>query len=118
MLNPSRKIELAPREREVLTHFVAGLASKEVAHEMGVSLETVLWYAKRIYRALNVHNRAAAVRIALEHRLVVSADRGSPKREALSASVRPLVGRSDELASLARLLDDHRLVSIVGLGGV
>src|SRR5262245_40230225 len=117
-MNQVRETQLAPREREVLGLFVAGLASKEVAYEMGLTLETVLWYSKRIYKALNVHNRAAAVRIALESGLVPRASDASSQRRAVSASLRPLIGRREELATLARLLDQGRLVSLVGLGGV
>jgi predicted ATPase/DNA-binding CsgD family transcriptional regulator len=117
LTNQPQKAELARREREVLTHFVAGLASKEVAHEMGVSLETVLWYAKRIYRALKVHNRAAAVRVALERGLV-SSSRARPERVAIAASVRPLVGRTEELATIDRLRRESRLICLVGMGGV
>src|SRR5215510_12230450 len=94
------RIDFTPREREVLAHLVAGLASKEVAHEMGVSIETVLWYSKRIYKGLNVHNRAAAVRVAIERGLVARAEQPSAKRAAISESVRPLIGRIDLLAKL------------------
>ena len=85
---------------------------------MGVSIETVLWYSKRIYKGLNVHNRAAAVRVALERGLVAHADRSAADRGAILATVRPLIGRRDLLAKLDGLLDDNRLVSLVGIGGV
>src|SRR5262245_10131193 len=114
----ARKNEFTPREREVLGHLVAGLASKEVAHEMGVSIETVLWYSKRIYKSLNVHNRAAAVRIAVERGLVARSEPASKGRDAIAETVRPLIGRSELLAKLERLLDETRLISLVGMGGV
>src|SRR5215510_14906907 len=94
------------------------MASKEVAYEMGVSIETVLWYSKRIHKSLNVHNRAAAVRVAIESGLVARSDRASEDRRAISATVRPLIGRSNLLARIDRLLDESRLVSLVGIGGV
>ncbi len=42
----------------------------------------------------------------------------APPRAAIATPLTPLVGRSEELDALARLLDEHRLVTLVGPGGV
>ncbi len=58
---PEEKVELAPREREVLDLLAAGAMYKEVARQLGVSRNTVITYIRRIYRKLHVHSRHHAV---------------------------------------------------------
>jgi len=55
------KVELAPREREVLDLLAAGAMYKEVARQLGVSRNTVITYIRRIYKKLHVHSRHHAV---------------------------------------------------------
>ncbi len=52
---------LSVREREVLDLLVAGLASKEIAERLGVSVPTVRWHLRSIYQQLHVHSRVEAV---------------------------------------------------------
>jgi DNA-binding NarL/FixJ family response regulator len=52
---------LNSRETELLGHLAQGLAYKEAAEVMGVSLETVRTFVRRIYEKLQVHTRHAAV---------------------------------------------------------
>jgi LuxR family maltose regulon positive regulatory protein len=52
---------LNARELQVLRLFAAGLTNAEVAQELFISVNTVKWYAKNIYRKLGVHRRARAV---------------------------------------------------------
>ncbi|MGH2586565.1 MAG: response regulator [Dehalococcoidia bacterium] len=61
---------LSPREREVLTLLVDGLMNKEIARRLTVSERTVKFHVASILSKLAVPNRAAAVRVALEQRLV------------------------------------------------
>lgn len=56
---------LTGRERDVLTALCRGLAYKEIAGELGVSVETVRTHIKALYRKLQVTNVAAAVSKAL-----------------------------------------------------
>ena len=49
------------RENELLGLFVKGLSTKEAAHEMGISYETVRDYLKTIYQKLKVRSRTEAV---------------------------------------------------------
>ena len=53
--------ELSPRERSVLDGLVGGLAYKQIADEIGVSIHTVRNYIRRIYEKLHVHTRTEAV---------------------------------------------------------
>ncbi|MDE3066297.1 MAG: response regulator transcription factor [Verrucomicrobiota bacterium] len=53
--------ELSPRERSVLDGLAGGLAYKQIAGQLGVSIHTVRNYIRRIYEKLHVHNRTEAV---------------------------------------------------------
>jgi DNA-binding NarL/FixJ family response regulator len=61
---------LSAREREVLALLVDGLQNKEIAARLVVSERTVKFHVASILAKLDVPNRAAAVRVALEQRLV------------------------------------------------
>lgn len=53
--------ELSPRERSVLDGLTAGLAYKQIADELQVSIHTVRNYIRRIYEKLHVRTRTEAV---------------------------------------------------------
>ena len=53
--------ELSKRENEVLALLAQGYLYKEIADTLGISLETVNTYIRRIYEKLHVHSRAQAV---------------------------------------------------------
>jgi len=55
-MNPSLE-NLGPREQEVLEFLVAGLAYKEIAAELEISVSTVSTYVQRIYEKLHVRSR-------------------------------------------------------------
>jgi len=55
-MNPSAE-NLGPREQEVLEFLVAGLAYKEIAAELQISISTVSTYVQRIYEKLHVRSR-------------------------------------------------------------
>ena len=60
-LNPAD--ELSKRENEVLALLAQGYLYKEIADSMGISLQTVNTYIRRIYEKLHVHSRGQAVAI-------------------------------------------------------
>lgn len=62
-------LHLTERERDVLRGLVRGLAYKQVAAELGVSLDTVRHHIRGIYRKLQVHSVAEAVSRAIRERL-------------------------------------------------
>jgi predicted ATPase/DNA-binding CsgD family transcriptional regulator len=121
MVNAKGIHKLTPREREVLRALATGLSTKEVAAELGLTIETVRSYTKTAYAALGIHNRAEATRAAVEAGLLdlaaSPADERANRREAIARPIRPVIGRDAELAILAERLAEHRLVSIVGIGG-
>lgn len=53
--------KLSAREQEILQELANGNSQKMIAHELGISLETVKTHIKRIYEKLQVHSLAEAV---------------------------------------------------------
>ena len=53
--------DLSPREHSVLDGLAAGLAYKQIADLLGVSIHTVRNYIRRIYEKLHVRSRTEAV---------------------------------------------------------
>ena len=68
---------LSPREREVLGLLGVGLANKEVAARLGISLRTVEGHLGNVFAKLGVSSRTEAVLYALKHRLL-TAEEGMP----------------------------------------
>jgi DNA-binding NarL/FixJ family response regulator len=61
---------LTPREREVLELLVRGLRNKEIAGDLGISEDTARVHLRSIFLKLNVHDRTAALVVALRRGLV------------------------------------------------
>ena len=66
----SSDVELSEREREVLRGMVDGLAKKEIADRLDISIHTVDTYTRRLYRKLHVNTLGGAVAKALREGLV------------------------------------------------
>ena len=58
---PSEDYHLTQRERETLDLLAKGYLYKEIAHELGVRMETVSFHLGNIYRKLHVRTRTEAV---------------------------------------------------------
>ena len=61
---------LTTREGEVLWHLAQGCTYARIADRLGMSTHTVTTHIKSIYRKLDVHCAAAAVRRAIELQLL------------------------------------------------
>jgi len=115
---------LTQRELEVLQLLIEGLTDSEIGQELGLALNTVKWYNKRIYRSLDVSNRTQAATRARERGLV-SAETGGetllPQSSAhpnnLPAQVTSFIGRRQEIEQVQYLLKDTRLLTISGPAG-
>jgi len=59
---------LSPREEEILGLLANGALYKEIASELGISLDTVRTHLRRIYEKFHVHTRTEAVVRYLGHR--------------------------------------------------
>jgi DNA-binding NarL/FixJ family response regulator len=68
-----RTDSLTPRELEILGHIAAGLITREIAKELGVSLKTIENHKQRIFRKLGVQSQAHAVSIAIRRGLLAVA---------------------------------------------
>lgn len=67
---PLGKIELSPRERQVLQLVAEGKTTKEVAGLLGVSVKTAESHRGRIMAKLDIHETASLVRYAIRMGLV------------------------------------------------
>ena len=61
------KIDISTREEQILTLLAQGYLYKEIAHELGISLDTVRTHIRRIYEKLQVRSRTEAVVKFLKH---------------------------------------------------
>ncbi len=61
---------LTPREREVFHLVVEGKTTKEIAHELGISVKTADNHRARVLEKLGVHNTAELVRYAAKRGLL------------------------------------------------
>ncbi len=52
---------MTPREEQILELLAKGFLSKEIAHQLAISLETVNSHLKHIYDKLHVRTRTEAV---------------------------------------------------------
>ncbi len=57
---PAEEVKLSKRETEILELLTQGLANKEIADRLGLSIETVRVHLKRVYDKLHVHSRTEA----------------------------------------------------------
>ncbi|HEV7216003.1 MAG TPA: response regulator transcription factor [Chloroflexota bacterium] len=70
--------QLSAREREVLGLLAAGLANKEIAQRLSISLRTVEGHLGNVFGKLGVGSRTEALLYAVKHRLLAEAERMPP----------------------------------------
>jgi two-component system, NarL family, nitrate/nitrite response regulator NarL len=56
--------QLTPREKEVLRRLVAGQGTRQMAHEMSVTVDTLRGYVKNVLGKLGAHSRLQAAALA------------------------------------------------------
>lgn len=66
----SENISLTKREREVLSGLVDGYSYKAIADKLNISVDTVRFHFRNIYKKLHVHSQSEAVVKALKEGLV------------------------------------------------
>lgn len=74
----ARVLPVTSRQREVLDLVSRGLEREEIALVLGISIDTVKTQASRLYRRLDVHNAAEAVRVGFERGLLSPRDPVDP----------------------------------------
>jgi two-component system, NarL family, response regulator NreC len=71
---PSRaqtgRIDLTPREREVMKLLAEGQTVRQTASQLGVSVKTVEAHKLNLMRKLNIHNKAQLVTAAIQKRII------------------------------------------------
>ena len=67
---PPARLDLTEREQDVLRRLVNGDSYQEAADALGITIHTVRHYIRGVYRKLQVHTVAEAVRRAVRERLV------------------------------------------------
>jgi two-component system, NarL family, response regulator NreC len=67
---PNNKQVLSKRERQVLMWLVQGYTSSGIARELGLSVKTVETYRSRIYKKVEVKDRADLMRYAISMGLI------------------------------------------------
>lgn len=63
-------VSLTPREREILTWIRAGKGTWEISSILGLSRDTVKYHLKKTFQKLNATNRAQAITVALDNKLI------------------------------------------------
>jgi two-component system, NarL family, response regulator LiaR len=72
------RVDLTPRELDVLRAAARGLGNKQIGQELGMSPRTVQTHLTRIFGKLGVASRTEAVLLALREGLLLDTERGVP----------------------------------------
>lgn len=110
-------IELTPREQEILKLLCQGFSNGAIAERLVLSLGTVKWYNKQIFAKLGVNNRVQATLAANKLGLLATTSDYSPPQP-LPLPLTSFIGREEIIDKVCALLQQHRLVTIVGQGGI
>ncbi len=100
------------RELEVLSAVSERLRNREIAERLHVSVRTVESHIAALLRKSGVTDRAALAELGADLR------RSARSGSALPMPLTSLVGREQEVGALAALVETHRLVTLIGPGGV
>jgi len=111
--------DLTWREQEVLALLSERLTNREIADCLHLTENTVKDYVHKILSKLYVKNRRQAVEQAKKLGLL-DVDQKLPIREPnnLPAEPTPFVGRSSELGEIRYQLEETRLLTLTGPGGI
>jgi DNA-binding NarL/FixJ family response regulator len=83
-----RSVELTSRESEVLQLIAEGLANKQIAAELGISIKTVEKHRQQVMNKLNIHDVAGLTRYAISKGVVareISAPMNVPSMAAIGS---------------------------------
>ncbi|WP_182900316.1 LuxR C-terminal-related transcriptional regulator [Microbispora sp. H10830] len=100
------------REAEILWAVAERLRNREIAERLHVSVRTVESHIAALLRKLGAADRAALAETGARLR------RAARAGAVLPAPLTSLVGRAAETSELVALLGTHRLVTLIGPGGV
>lgn len=109
-------VGLTPREQDILRLLCEGYSDRAIAEQLVLSVGTVKWYNKQIFAKLGVNNRVQAT-LAARKLAPGSAIPAEPQQQ-LPLSITSFIGRTEVIEQACSLLADHRLITLVGPGGV
>jgi predicted ATPase/DNA-binding CsgD family transcriptional regulator len=111
--------DLTWREQEVLMLLVKRLTNREIGDRLHLTENTIKSHVGNIIAKLGVKNRRQAVERAKDLGLLDQDRKAAPKvTHALPAEPTSFIGRAEELAEIRRLLDETRLLTLIGTGGI
>jgi predicted ATPase/DNA-binding CsgD family transcriptional regulator len=110
-------IDLTPREQDILNLLCQGYSNKAIAEHLFLAPSTVKWYNNQIFIKLGVNNRIQAVLVAQETNLTSKLS-AVPNHAQLPVTLTSFIGRLEAIDQLCQLLSDHRLITLVGMGGI
>jgi predicted ATPase/DNA-binding CsgD family transcriptional regulator len=121
--DPSHKNSLVEdltwREQEVLGLLAKRLTNREIGDHLHLAESTVKSHVGSIISKLGVKNRRQVVEKAKELGLLDPNKKVAPKAlHTLPVKPTPFIGRAEELAEINRLLNETRLLTLTGAGGV
>jgi len=106
--------DLTPREQAILGRLARGLSDQQIADEMFLSLHTVKWYNRQMYRKLGVGSRTQAIAQASTRGVLADSALPGPSSAALASAPVP-ASRSN--ASFTRSFDGTRIAyGVAGSG--
>ena len=115
----SSEADISAREAEVLAALSEHLTNAEIAGRLFISVRTVESHVSSLLRKLQVDDRRDLARAAEDVLAAHASNRPVQRRPpALPRPLTSFVGREAETALLAGALEEHRLVTAVGPGGV
>jgi DNA-binding CsgD family transcriptional regulator len=110
---------LSERQAEIARLVADGKTSREIGFALSIDSRTVDSHIEKIFDKLDVRSRAAMV-AALFGRSAGDngAGGGHGRASNLPSERTPLFGRESEIADIVYLLQDRRIVTVTGAGGV
>lgn len=111
--------DLTWREQEILALLAERLTNREIASRLHLAESTVKDYVGKILSKMDVKNRRQAVEHARSQGLF---DHDQPIEPGVKSNLpperTPFVGRIDELKEIQQQLEETRLLTLVGPGGI
>ena len=111
---------LSPRQREIAQLVANGRSNSAIALELVLSERTVEHHVTAILHKLDLSSRAELIAAVFRDALQGGSESvlESAPRNNLPLQLTSFVGRESEIAEVAGMLKDHRLVTFTGSGGV
>ncbi len=94
------------------------MSDREIAGQLVLSINSVKWYARRIYEKLDVSSRQKAVMKAQKLEILEDPAPRNVRGNNLPRQLTNLVGRSAEIVEVVELVWKNSLVTLTGSGGV